>query len=126
MQVLAILLSCFALSVALVVQWRLEREVNNRKQAFVLHFANVMFTLMVYSTAYVAFIGIVGGQLRARGWGEVFIKAYVYPFVVLLLVYPIIAVAFRSWIRPYIRTAQPNVVVIKKRYWQKTELRERE
>ncbi|MBU8906483.1 hypothetical protein [Desertibacillus haloalkaliphilus] len=112
------LFTLFSLVVLLVIQWKLERDVNDRKTFFFFHVANLLFLLMVFGGASLSFGSVMDGVGYAHGWNEAFIRVTLIPLPVVMIVYVISTVIFRRRMRPYIVEKDSNVIYL--RYaWKK-------
>lgn len=102
--------------IVLYVQWRLEREANGQKPAFVFHIFNVMTMVMFYGATYMSLIGMNLDYLERGGHDDVLLQAILYPLPFIILCYSISAYLYHRYIRPVVKVKDSNVILLRRKW----------
>lgn len=100
---------------ALLFQWMIEREANNKEPLRVFHFVNIIWMIMMCGTSSIVFHGMILDVINEKGWWIMSLYAYVYPLPFILISYAITAPLFRMYVQPYRVQKGSNVVYLKQR-----------
>ncbi|MGO4889276.1 hypothetical protein ACJ2A9_16125 [Anaerobacillus sp. MEB173] len=99
--------------IVLLVQRKLEREVNGYRQLLLFHLINILAMMLFYGTTSLALKSVFPPYSQG-GFLQIVLHSLVFPFPFLLLTYVVGAIVFRNFIRPYIIKKGTNVVYMKK------------
>lgn len=105
--------SLVAMMLALIVQWKLEKETNNRKPFLGFHIFNILSMIMFYGTTYLALTLAFSSFAAEGGFLKLVIKINLFPFPFILIVYIISAYFYRTYVRPYYKEESSNVIYLR-------------
>ena len=107
------ILSLIAMMLALIVQWKLEKETNARKPFFGFHIFNVLSMFMFYGTSYLALTLSFSSFAAEGGIARLLLKITLFPFPFILMIYVICAYFYRTYVRPYYKEGSSNVIYLR-------------
>lgn len=102
--------------VVLYVQWRLEREANGQKPAFVFHIFNIMTMVMFYGATYMSLLGMNKTFIEQGGREDVLLHSMLYPLPFIIVIYSIVAFFYHRHLRPVVKVKDSNVILLRRKW----------